>query len=165
MVFCLLNSCMGQVTVFRHSADYSQLFIYLGKDIAISKATQPKAFDESKTYFSIGKAHWAGEPELAQFTGDAFYNDIESNPEKIGISADNQWLIVKGKKYNESKQQYDQIIHVVRVETGENWANDNVTALQNDLKGRVDLQSIKMEPVEVFFDRMLITYLKTADDH
>jgi hypothetical protein len=158
-----LGGCAGQVSVYRHSADFSTQIIYLGKKIAIGKVTEVEAFDKARTLFSIGKAHWESDPELARDTGDRFDSEIGENPQKVGISGDNKWLIVEDKKYNESKEKYENVIYAVSLDAGESWAATDVESLEKNLNVTTNMRSIRTEPIEIFFDRMLVAYFDSKN--
>jgi hypothetical protein len=158
-----LLDCGGQVAVYRHSGDFSYHIIYLGTNVAICKVTKIIAFQEVSTGLSVGKAHLGENPELASDTGDRFDENIEPDPQEIGISDDNAWLVVIGRKFDEKKNDYIKVVSAVGLSSGNYgrfWSASDLEELQRKVEGTPDLKSIRMQPAPFFFDRMLVTYLQ-----
>jgi hypothetical protein len=149
---------MGQVSCIALSGDISSMVMYLGTNVAIAKSTVIQAVHEPKTVFSIGKARWKNDPELPSDTGHWFCSVAEDNPKMIGISEDQHWIFIEGKTFDEKKDTFQSEWTVIFVSNGKFWKSNVLQDLQKKLEGQVDLSIIRSEPIEVFFDRMLIRY-------
>jgi hypothetical protein len=158
-------SISGQVTVYRYSGDFTHHVIYLGTNVAISKINQTDGLGETKTHFGIGRAKWQGQPELASTTGDVFETTLQVEPRRMGLSDDGRWLLVEGRAFNESAGASQDRIILVSLASGKSWSDKNPEALQNQLNRAVTLKLIRTEPAPVFFDRMVVGFLKSKSRH
>ncbi len=147
---------------YRHSGDFTSIYIYLSTNVAIAKST-PDIGNEPVTSYQIGKSHFLNEPELAISTGDVMDKVIISFPKKVGLSENGKWLLVVGDDFNDKEIMSsnhvwlvslvsERIIPAIYMEVlTSKWKTYNVP--------NIPLPGIKLEPTGVFFDRHLIESL------
>ena len=156
-------ACFAGTLPIRHSGDFTAIYIYLSKDVAITKSTTTDGDGVTRTRFNTGKAHWFGEPELAELTGDVMDSNFIDTPKRIGMSDDGVWLIIMADTHNSTTQNVSTNVCVVSLSNGEHHFGDTLQDAAKQFKMKPeDLASIKLEPIQVFFDRQLFSRLDKA---
>lgn len=141
----------------RYSADYTEAFLYLTKNIALAKNTTTEG-SEDKTDYSIVKAHWVGKPDVASRSGDTTDENIIPFPKKIGLDSDGKWLLITGDgpRLKTTKHFYAIFLPSEKIFTGVDMQD-----LQSQLKTNgVDVSSIQLEPLESFFDERVVNHFR-----
>jgi len=158
--WALLSSGKGDNLPIHCSADCSGIYLYLTKGIAISKRTAVEGDGVARTYFTVGTAHWVGQPEYADETGDELITPLIDFPVQGGMSEDKKWLVIEGKSYIDHTPDTTNAVAVVELKSGKVYSGHSLAAVEQ--QAGIMPSSFApdfLAPVEVFFDKELISRL------
>jgi hypothetical protein len=154
--------CLGEDANLpcRFTEDYRQCFLYVATNIAIIKSTRTELDDSYKTYFSVSYANWMGVPDAADSTGDRDVGDMISSPKQIGMDNERKWLLASGQDFDFHKWVATNLVVLIHLPVNKVYSASDMASLKINLKAEgIAIPPIALEPVEVFFDRQLVSRL------
>jgi hypothetical protein len=138
---------------YHFSGDFQTQVLYLSSLVAIEKHLSIYSDGDTKTFYTLGRAH-REDAELASDTGDRFDESVKGMVKRVGTSADGHWLLVESDDFDWTAQK--SIVHLtaIALPSGQMYSAADTSALRTLVA--VDIESAKLEPVELFFDRSVI---------
>ena len=157
-----LFSCSADEPLFpvHHSADFSVIYIYLSQNLAIAKSTQLEGDGKEKTFFHFGMSKWMGESEYADDPGDNISKSLIDYPTYAGASEDGKWLIIEGKNQAGFTTTLTNCACAINPTSGNYYISRDIATLEQQVQAKPSSFKLKLQPVEVFFDRELISRLQ-----
>jgi hypothetical protein len=161
----LVGCATSQSLPYHHSEDSAthstSQFLYLSQVVAICKHTTVIGDGTVQTSYGLGRVRWE-QPELDSDTGDRFDVQIAGSLKRVGLSADGNWVVVESQDFDWSTRKPFARIAAVSLRSGNVQSASDIASLQLDIGATPVLTGIRMEAVEIFFDRQLALRLSKS---
>ena len=141
----------------RFADGYRTQVVYLSQTVAISKRLSVLASD-TQAFFTLGRAYWQ-KPEQATETGDRFDEWVKGTIKRVGQTADGRWLVAESEDYDWEKHKPLVYVTAIELASGEMRSASDLAALQQAVGDSGQVSTARLEPVEYFFERKLISRL------
>jgi hypothetical protein len=142
----------------RFADNYQVQVVYLSPTVALAR-TLKVVGNDTQAFFALGRAHWEP-PALTSDTGDHFEDKVKGTISRVGLTASGAWLLAESEDYDFEKHKAVAYVTAVQLASGKLHSAGDATALRRELNNDPDLATAKLEPVELFFERALITRLR-----
>jgi len=136
------------------SDDFQTQVLYLTKVVAMAKHLSVYPDGDSRTSFTLGRAHQE-DAELASDTGDRFDQSVRGLIKRVGTSTDGRWLLAESEEYDWENRTLVTYATAIELSSAQFHSARDGAALGKLVPGGV--ASTKLEPVELFFDRCMIS--------